>query len=67
MPVSSTDGPFNVVAWAFDRRDAVGTAVLVDTQYLGDMRPFVAGADPHFEGFSWLYGVDTALGQNAPM
>src|SRR5215831_20417133 len=29
VPVSSTDGPFNVVAWAVERRDAIGTAVLL--------------------------------------
>src|SRR5215469_14852210 len=31
VPVSSTDGPFDVVAWALDRRDAIGTAVLLST------------------------------------
>jgi hypothetical protein len=27
----------------------------------------VARADTDFEGFSWLWGVDPALGQHAPM
>jgi hypothetical protein len=31
VPVSSTDGPFDVAAWARDRRDATGTAVLEST------------------------------------
>jgi hypothetical protein len=31
------------------------------------MRPFVAGADPHFEGFARLNSVDPALGQHASM
>jgi hypothetical protein len=31
VPVFSTDGPFDVVAWALDRRDAIGTAVLEST------------------------------------
>ena len=31
VPVSSTDGPFDVVAWALDRRDAIEVAVLLST------------------------------------
>ncbi len=31
------------------------------------MRPRVAGADPNFEGFTRLHGVDAALSQHAPM
>ncbi len=31
------------------------------------MRPRVAGADPNFEGFTRLHGVDAALSQHAPV
>ena len=31
------------------------------------MRAFVAGTDADFEGFTRLYGVNTALGQHAPV
>ena len=31
------------------------------------MRPRVAGADPNFEGFARLHGVDAALRQHAPV
>ena len=31
------------------------------------MRPFVAGADAHFEGFTRLHGVDPALSEDATM
>jgi len=31
------------------------------------VRPRVAGADPNFEGFAPLHGVDDALRQNAPV
>ena len=31
------------------------------------MRPRVAGADPNFEGFARLHGVDAALSQHAPV
>jgi hypothetical protein len=32
-PVISTDDPFDVVAWALDRREAVGAAVLLSAIY----------------------------------
>ena len=31
------------------------------------MRPLVAGADPNFEGFTLLHGIDAALSQDGPM
>src|SRR5262249_1296729 len=44
-----------------------GSGAAVDTQYLSDVWPFVAGADPHFEGFAGLNGGDPTLGQHASM
>ena len=37
----------------------------IDTQHLGDVWPFVAGADTNFEGFPWLHGADPVRGQHA--
>jgi hypothetical protein len=37
----------------------------IDGQHLGDVRPFVAGADTNFERFSWPDGGDPAMSQYA--
>jgi hypothetical protein len=57
VPVSSTDGPFEVVAWGLDRRDPTGIAVLLSMLSTSvTCAPFVAGANPNLQSFSWLHG-----------
>jgi len=46
--------------WCRRRRGA-----RIDAQHLGDVRPFVAGADTNLERFSWTHGGDPALSQHA--
>ena len=48
------------IGWC--RRDSGAS---IEAQQLGHVRPLVAGANANFEGFSWLYATDPALGQDA--
>ena len=46
--------------WCRRRRGA-----RIDAHHLGDVRPFVAGADTNLERFSWPHSGDPALSQHA--
>jgi hypothetical protein len=43
------------------------SGAFIDADDLGDVRPFVAGTNPDFEGFARLHGVDAASSQQAPV
>ena len=39
----------------------------IDTQHLGDVRPFMSRTNPNFEGIPRLHGVDAPLSENCLM
>ena len=62
------DDPFDVVAPKFGSPWCCwNSGAAIDADDLGDVWPFVAGANTNFDGLSRLHGGDAALSQQAPV